>query len=167
MAGRKLKELSTQELSEMAEGGLDAFAAAMEELAHRKKGPGKRLFEELMVRLPEPGSLDHPEAKRTSHVCVIDLDPKVLESAKFRRRNPRYQADMLCVYVGMTGKSPEARFEQHKANDGAGKYVSEFGRKLLPKLYADRNPLTRREALIYERALAFELREKGYGVWQG
>jgi len=111
--------------------------------------------------------LDHPEAKRTSHVCVIDLDPKVLESAKFRRRNPRYQADMLCVYVGMTGKSPEARFEQHKANDGAGKYVSEFGRKLLPKLYADRNPLTRREALIYERALAFELREKGYGVWQG
>ena len=101
------------------------------------------------------------------HVYVVELDPAVLNLARFRRSNP--DRDMLkpCVYVGMTGLKPEERFAKHKAGIRANRYVQRFGLRLLPKLYAYANPMPYTAAREMEVELAIALREEGYAVWQG
>jgi hypothetical protein len=100
------------------------------------------------------------------YVYVVELDPAVLNLARFRRANP--DRDMLkpCVYVGMTGLTPEARFARHKAGVRANAYVQRFGVRLLPKLYAYANPMPYAAARDMEVELAIGLREEGYAVWQ-
>lgn len=163
---RPLFGLSTEELHLEAERALKTLAQVLDEAVERTGAPGTRLFQELKDRRPRPGHLDPPDADRVYSVYVIELDPVVLEKGAFRRAKRRYVDGKPCVYVGMTFHSPEYRFEQHKTGDGAAKYVREFGLRLRPDLYEDRNPLTKREARIEERALAIELREEGYGAWQ-
>ena len=51
----------------------------------------------------------------THNIYVIELDEQVLEKKKFREANPDYVDDSPCVYVGVTSKTPEERFEQHKS----------------------------------------------------
>ena len=101
------------------------------------------------------------------HVYVVELDPAVLNLARFRKANP--ERDMLkpCVYVGMTGLTPEERFAKHKAGIRANAYVQRFGLRLLPKLYAYANPMPYEAAREMEVELAIGLREEGYAVWQG
>jgi predicted GIY-YIG superfamily endonuclease len=101
------------------------------------------------------------------HVYVIELDPAVLNLARFRKANP--QRDLLkpCVYVGMTGLSPEERFAKHKAGVRANRYVRRYGLRLLPRLYAYANPMPYEAAREMEVELAIGLREEGYAVWQG
>ena len=101
------------------------------------------------------------------HVYVIELDPVVLNSRRFLKANP--DRDMLkpCVYVGMTGLSPEVRFEKHKAGIRANRYVQDHGVRLLPSLYAYANPMPYDAARDMEVELAISLREAGYAVWQG
>jgi hypothetical protein len=164
---RPLQELSTAELRAKANDGLEAFGAVLEELTHRrKKKYGRRLFAELGPRRPAPGRLAPPDAKRSYSVYVIQLDPGVVEQGKFRKANPQYVEGMPCYYVGMTAHTPGHRFAQHRAGENSARFVADFGRRLVPEYYHHRNPLTRREARIEERALALELREQGYGVWQ-
>ena len=163
---RALMDLSTAELRSMAEDGLDAFAQAMQELASRKKRPGTRLFHALMSRRPAPGQIDSARKARRHSVYVIELRKEVLEKGAFRKKNPNYVDGQPCVYVGMTGHTPEARLEKHLSGTSAGRFVADHGLELLPRLYEDRNPLTYREAVIEERALALELRDRGFGVWQ-
>lgn len=105
-------------------------------------------------------------ARHHHHVYVVELDPAVLNLARFRRANP--ERDMLkpCVYVGMTGLTPEARFAKHKAGIRANAYVQRFGLRLLPKLYAYANPMPYEAARDMEIELAIGLREEGYAVWQ-
>ena len=100
------------------------------------------------------------------HVYVVELDPAVLNLARFRKANP--ERDMLkpCVYVGMTGLTPEERFAKHKAGVRANAYVQRFGLRLLPKLYAYANPMPYEAAREMEVELAIGLREEGYAVWQ-
>lgn len=100
------------------------------------------------------------------HVYVVELDPAVLNLARFRRANP--DRDMLkpCVYVGMTGLTPEVRFARHKAGVQANPLVQRFGVRLLPRLYAYANPMPYDAARDMEVELAIGLREQGYGVWQ-
>jgi hypothetical protein len=100
------------------------------------------------------------------HVYVVELDPAVLNLARFRKANP--ERDMLkpCVYVGMTGLTPEQRFAKHKAGIRANPYVRRFGLRLLPKLYAYANPMPYEAARDMEVELAIGLREEGYAVWQ-
>lgn len=100
------------------------------------------------------------------HVYVVELDPAVLNLARFRKANP--ERDMLkpCVYVGMTGLTPEERFAKHKAGIRANAYVQRFGLRLLPKLYAYANPMPYEAAREMEVELAIGLREQGYAVWQ-
>lgn len=100
------------------------------------------------------------------HVYVVELDPAVLNLARFRQANP--ERDMLkpCVYVGMTGLTPEERFAKHKAGIRANAYVQRFGLRLLPKLYAYANPMPYAAARDMEVELAIGLREEGYAVWQ-
>src|SRR4051812_2081817 len=69
------------------------------------------------------------------HVYVIELSKDVLYEPRFRKANPDYMPGKPCVYVGMTGLNPDARFDRHKAGIQANKYVREFGLRLLPPLY--------------------------------
>jgi predicted GIY-YIG superfamily endonuclease len=107
-----------------------------------------------------------PGAYRHS-VYVVELGPEVLREGRFRRANPGYDAVRPCVYVGMTGLTPEQRLRKHKAGVKANRYVQRYGLRLLPSLYSCFNPMPYDAAREMEVELAIELREKGYGVWQG
>jgi predicted GIY-YIG superfamily endonuclease len=107
--------------------------------------------------------------RRTRHhhnVYVIELDKAVVFEPRFRRANPNHDAARPCVYVGMTGLTPEKRFEKHKAGVKANRFVERYGLRLLPELYAYANPMPFEAAREMEVDLAIALREQGYGVWQ-
>ena len=106
-------------------------------------------------------------------VYVIELARKVFsEDRKFREANPQFNGVLECLYVGMTSKTPQERFAQHKSGYRNAKgqklssnIVQKYGRYLRPSLYQDIGPLSRDEALAVEKGLALELRRKGYAVW--
>ena len=100
------------------------------------------------------------------NIYVIELDPIVLNDKKFSNENPDYQAGMKCFYVGMTGVTPEERFEQHKRGYKSSKYVKKFGIVLRPRHYSHHNPMTYEEAQFMEVEKARRLRKRGYAVWQ-
>lgn len=109
-----------------------------------------------------------PRAPRYRYsVYVIELHPRVWNSAKFRVANPGHDHGKACVYVGSTGLTPEARFAKHKAGIQANRFVQEHGVRLLPALYAVYNPMPYAAALAMEVELADGLREQGFAVWQG
>jgi hypothetical protein len=93
------------------------------------------------------------------------LDPKVLNDKRFIEKNPNYVEGRPCVYVGMTGRTPEIRFEQHKSGYKAAKYAKKYGRYLMRKQFEKHNPMTYIQAQKMEKAKTAELRAKGYGVW--
>lgn len=99
-------------------------------------------------------------------VYVIELSPEVLNEGRFRRANPNYDVTKPCVYVGMTGLSPERRFENHRKGIKSNRFAHQYGLRLLPRLYAYCNPMPYRAAQDMEIELAIGLREDGYGVWQ-
>ena len=70
-------------------------------------------------------------------------------------------------YVGMTGLTPEARFQNHKMGLKAARVVKKFGVRLVPKLYAHLNPMPYRKAAEMEVMLADSLRKRGYMVVLG
>ena len=100
-------------------------------------------------------------------VYVVLLSREVLYERKFVKCNPGYDPDKPCVYVGMTGQSPDVRFDKHKAGLKANRYVRKYGLRLMPELYEVYNPMPYGAALDMEIELAIYLRERGYGVWQG
>jgi hypothetical protein len=100
-------------------------------------------------------------------VYVVELAKDVLDHPRFVRANPRYRLGFPCVYVGMTGLSPDVRFDKHKAGIQANRFVTKYGLHLLPRLYEMYNPMPYDGARDMEVELAIALREKGYGVWQG
>ena len=102
----------------------------------------------------------------TRNVYVVELDLKVLQKKKFADRNPDYQNGKAAFYVGMTGLSPEERFENHKAGRRANKYVMAYGVKLRPDIYQQYNPMPYKQAVAIEVALAADLRREGHAVWQ-
>ena len=96
---------------------------------------------------------------------MIELDKQVLEKKKFREANPDYVENSPCVYVGMTSKTPEERFEQHKSGYRSSRIVKQFGIRLKPRQYQSLNPMSRDEAAEMEFEKARRLRKKGWGVW--
>jgi hypothetical protein len=100
-------------------------------------------------------------------VYVVELAQDVLGHPRFVRANPRYRLGFPCVYVGMTGLSPDVRFDKHKAGIQANRFVMKYGLRLLPALYQMYNPMPYDGARDMEVELAIALRDKGYGVWQG
>jgi len=107
-------------------------------------------------------------------VYVIELSKKVYtDSTRFRAANPQYHGVLECLYVGMTSKTPQERFEQHrsgyrnkKGHKLSSNIVQKYGRYLRPSLYNHIEPIkTRAEALKMEEKLALELRRKRYAVW--
>lgn len=99
-------------------------------------------------------------------VYVVELSKAVLDEPRFRKANPDYEAGKPCVYVGMTGLSPDVRFDKHKAGIQANRLVQQYGLRLLPHLYEPYNPMRYDEARDMEVEVAIDLREGGYGVWQ-
>jgi hypothetical protein len=111
----------------------------------------------------------------TYRVYVIELSKRVFtENARFRAANPQFNGVLECLYVGMTSKTPQERFQQHKTgyvnNKGhklSAAFVYRYGSYLRPSLYDHLNlkPMNREQALSMEKKLAWDLRRKGYAVW--
>ena len=101
------------------------------------------------------------------HVYVVELAIDVLREPRFLRANLDYMHRRPCVYVGMTGLSPDERFDKHKAGIKSNKFVRLYGSRLLPALYEAYNPMPYAGAQEMEVELAIALRDEGYGVWQG
>ena len=91
------------------------------------------------------------------------MEKEVLEKRRFRKANPDYIQGSPCVYVGMTSKSPEERFKQHKEGYHASRIVEQFGICLKPRQYESHNPMRRDEASEMEFEKARRLRNKGWG----
>jgi hypothetical protein len=70
-------------------------------------------------------------------------------------------------YVGMTGLSPEERFQNHKSGVKAARIVRKYGERLVPRLYAHLNPMPYLKAKEMEVLLADSLRKRGYIVYGG
>ena len=81
-------------------------------------------------------------------------------------RNPRGDGK-AGYYVGMTGLTPEERFENHKKGYKAAGVVKKYGERLMPKLYAHLNPMPYKKAQFMEVALADSLRKRGFVVFGG
>lgn len=106
---------------------------------------------------------------------MVELSKKVFtEDARFRAANPQFNGVLECLYVGMTSRTPEERYKQHKTGyisrkgyNISSRLVHTYGRYLRPSLYAHLNEtkMNRKEALAAEEHLALELRRKGYAVW--
>jgi predicted GIY-YIG superfamily endonuclease len=104
--------------------------------------------------------------KREHRIYVIELDMAVLRERKFLEANPGYVAGKPCVYVGMTTRTPETRFAQHKSGYKAARFARRYGTRLKPRQYRRHNPMTREEAKLMEVEKARRLRNRGWGVWQ-
>ena len=70
-------------------------------------------------------------------------------------------------YVGMTGLTPERRFENHKRGVKSARVVRRFGERLVPRLYQHLNPMPFDRAKDMEAMLADSLRKRGYRVYGG
>lgn len=81
-------------------------------------------------------------------------------------RNPKGDGK-AAYYVGMTGLTPEQRFQNHKDGIKAARVVRRFGERLVPKLYAHLNPMPYAKAKEMEVMLADSLRKRGYAVYGG
>jgi hypothetical protein len=101
------------------------------------------------------------------NVYVVLLDPAVAQLRWVRAANPKREPSRPCVYVGMTGLSPEERFTNHKQGLKSAAVVQRFGQRLLPELYAHLNPMPYEAALQMEQDLAEDLRQAGYTVTGG
>ena len=107
------------------------------------------------------------QPKQHHNVYVVLLDPAVGKIRKTRAAKPKSDAEKPCVYVGMTGLTPEARFENHKAGIKDARVVKRYGIRLLPELYAHLNPMPFEAAVQMEMDLAEDLRRAGYTVMGG
>lgn len=95
------------------------------------------------------------------------LDEKVKTMRKVQRLNPSGDHAKPCVYVGMTGLTPEERFANHKAGIKASGFVERYGVRLLPELYEHLNPMPYDAAAQMEQDLTDDLRAEGYFVVGG
>jgi len=107
------------------------------------------------------------QPEQRHHVYVVLLDSAVAKIRKVRADNPKRDPKKPCVYVGMTGLSPEQRFTNHKKGIKAASLVTRYGIRLLPELYAHLNPMPYAAAAQMEMDLAEDLRRAGYTVSGG
>ena len=101
------------------------------------------------------------------HVYVVLLNAAVSKIRKIRAANPDRNRKKPCVYVGMTGLTPEERFSNHKAGIKDAWVVKRYGIRLLPELYARLHPMPFEAAAQMDVDLAEDLRRAGYTVTGG
>ena len=100
-------------------------------------------------------------------VYVVLLKAEAGLLRKVQRENPLRLPDKPCVYVGMTGLTPEERLTNHKAGIKGAWVVKRFGLRLMPELFTHLNPMPFAAAALMERDLAEDLRRQGYTVTGG
>jgi predicted GIY-YIG superfamily endonuclease len=98
-------------------------------------------------------------------VYAIELDPVVWKNRTFRQRNPG-GASGGCLYIGVTGLTPEQRFERHRTGTQSARYVRLHGLRLRLDLVEGFSRLPYPIAAAMEPALAAWLRAQGFAVWQ-
>jgi hypothetical protein len=81
-------------------------------------------------------------------------------------RNPKGDGK-AAYYVGMTGLTPEQRFQNHKNGQKAARIVKRCGERLVPRLYEHLNPMPYEKAVEMEVILADSLRKRGFVVYGG
>jgi len=81
-------------------------------------------------------------------------------------RNPKGDGK-AGYYVGMTGLTPERRFDNHKHGIKAARIVTRCGERLVPRLYAHLNPMPYAKAKDMEGILADSRRKRGFIVFGG
>ena len=108
-----------------------------------------------------------PQPEQHHNVYAVLLDPAVGKLRKVRAENPKRDPKKPCVYVGMTGLTPEERFANHKAGIKDAPLVKRYGIRLLPELYEHLNPMPFEAAVQMEKDLAEDLRKAGYTVAGG
>jgi len=108
-----------------------------------------------------------PQPAHHHNVYVVLLDPAAGRLRAVRAANPKRNPKKQCVYVGMTGLTPEERFANHKAGTKAASMVKRYGLRLLPVLYEHLNPMPFEAAAQMEKDLAEDLRRTGYTVTGG
>jgi hypothetical protein len=101
------------------------------------------------------------------NVYVVLLDKAVGRLRKVRLINSNRDPKKPCVYVGMTGLTPEERFANHKQGIKSSSLVKQHGIKLLPELYVHLNPMPHEAAAQMEKDLTEDLRRGGYTVVGG
>jgi hypothetical protein len=107
------------------------------------------------------------ESAHHHNVYVVLLDPAVTRHRKIKLLNPNRRPELPCVYVGLTGLTPEERFANHKAGLKSAWVVKRYGLRLLPELFAHLNPMPFEAAAQMEADLAEDLRRAGYTVTGG
>ena len=107
------------------------------------------------------------EAAHHHNVYVVLLDTAVARHRRVKAVNPARNSKLPCVYVGMTGLTPEERFANHKAGVKSAWVVKRYGVRLLPELFAHLNPMPFEAAAQMEIDLAEDLRRAGYTVTGG
>ena len=98
-------------------------------------------------------------------VYAIELDPAVWKRRAFRERNPGGAASGY-LYVGVTGLTPDARFQRHREGTQSGRFVRTHGLRLRLDLVEGFSHLPYRIAACMEPKLAAWLRAQGFAVWQ-
>ena len=112
------------------------------------------------LRGPQPAEYHHS-------VYVVLLKPAAKRLRPVRAANPGRDPAKPCVYVGMTGLTPEARFVNHQRGIKAAAVVTRYGVRLMPELYAHLNPMPFEAAVQMEQDLAADLGRAGYTVTGG
>ena len=107
------------------------------------------------------------QTKDHHNVYVVLLEKSVARLRKVRAVNPARDPKKPCVYVGMTGLTPEERFANHKRGIKSSSLVKRYGIRLLPEYYAHLNPMPYEAAAQMERDLTEDLRRAGYSVVGG
>jgi hypothetical protein len=101
------------------------------------------------------------------NLYVVELRSMIFEKERrFFEANPQWLPEKQCVYVGMTGLSPEERFQKHLRGEKDAWFVHKYGLRLLPELYRQFNPMPYDLASVMEPELARQLRSDGHAVWQ-
>jgi hypothetical protein len=116
-------------------------------------------------------TLTHLRSKRQAEqhhsVYVVLLDPAAARLRAVRVANPNRDPKKPCVYVGMTGLTPDERMANHKQGIKSASVVKRYGLHLMPELYAHLNPMPFEAAAQMEKDLAEDLRRVGFTVTGG
>jgi hypothetical protein len=96
---------------------------------------------------------------------VIDLRKSVLLVPRFARANPAYELGRPCVYVGLTCRSAQERFNQHLVGIHDAPIARKYGRRVRERECRCLREMTRQRAEKKEAAYAERLRSLGWGVW--
>lgn len=153
-------------------GDATAWAACVEELRRRRSARALELADRLRTH-GEGGAL-----LRASREALCELARRAALGLPRggRGRHSVYVVLLHAMpgapewgfYVGMTGRTPEARYREHLAGrrDGKG-YVRDYAVELLPAVYAHLNPMPKSVAEAREFELAEALRAAGLFVRGG